>query len=612
MPDTAVHAHSPWERLARAVIECRRAADGAPVDAVVCPSPDSASRLLRHVACSALIRTRGGSLRMLRTIGQPWTDALLAAAETFLAAEEAQGPSAARARTAERRLARALELPQVEVVAPALDRPDPAQWQTRGLAVALRMRQLATDGATPLPAVLAAQVDSIEAALVGRLRVALETIVNGLDREELAAMAASRGDGRLYAFLAEPGRRRNRLQLAETFPLFLRAAATGEPGSAGALIRAATDAGAPLVDTLARHWAVRRSVLRGLQRCPVEVAGERWETNLDALVVTLDALPPESRPGAEPAGWRAFNEHLDFAATVFARRPWASPLALGWLRHAARHGWTRASLQEAGSALTEEAVAAVDVLRQALIDAISADVATPAATVADHAPRAWLAADRCLAGMAPRRLVELARRYRRELAAATAELAGEIQVATGTGFWPLLPGDYVSADGSRIVVSLTTRHALRRQGTALQNCLGNAHLAAYAAACRRGGTFIVAVLDAAMRAPLSTAAVHVSRSLATGTVTVRLAEHTGLRNAPPSASCGLAVREVLALARTSSYQQHLREVMRAIAARDRDELAGRRQARLLPLRLAVRRTLGEQRYAELLKVARGEQAAAAT
>lgn len=611
MPDTAFHPHPPWERLAGAVIETRRFGDGAAVDAVVCPAAGSASRSLRHVACCALIRTRAGSMWMLRTIGHPWTDTLLAAAETFLAAEDAQRPSVARARTVERRIARALELPQVQVIAPALDRPHPAQWQTRALAVALRLQQLAGEGEPP-PAVLAAQVDAIEAALLARLRVALDTIVHGLDHEQVAAMAASRGDGRLYAFLAEPGRRRNRLQLAETFPLFLRAAATGEPGSTGALIRVTVDAGAPLVDTLARHWAVGRSVLRGLQRCPVESAGERWEANLDALAVLLDALPPEFRPVAEAASWRAFNEHLDFAATVFGRRPWESPLALAWLRHAARHGWNRGSLQEAGSALTAEAVTAVDVLRRALIDALSADGIAPAATDAALAPRAWLAADRCLASMAPRRLVELARRYRRELAAATDELAGEIQVATGTGFWPLLPSDYVSADGSRIVVSLTTPAALRRQGTALQNCLGDARLAGYATACRRGGTFIVAVLDAATRRPQSTAALHVSRSLATATVTVRLAEHTALRNAPPSASCGLAVREVLALARTASYQQHLREGMRAIAARNRDELAGRRQARLLPVRLAVRRTVGEPRFAELLKLVLGEQAAAAT
>ena len=594
-------------------VQAQRADEAAPVDAIVCPSAATmaASRLPRHVACCALLRTRRGSLWMLRTTGHPWTDALLAKAESFLAAEEELGPSAARARTLERRIARALELPQVQVVPPALNRPDPSQWHTRALAVALRMQPLVVTGGAPHPAALAAEVDAIDAALIARLRAALGELLAGLDRDETAALAASRGDGRLYAFLSEPGRRRNRLQLAQTFPLFLRAAATGEPGSAGALIRATVDAGRPLIDALARHWAVSRSVLRGLRERSVEVVGAHWETNLEALVVALEALPPEFRPGAEAASWRAFNEHMDFAATVFGRRPWASPLALSWLRHAARHGWTRASLERAAGALTDEAVAAVELLRQALIDSLGTDSGVAAAAPADAASlaaRVWLAADRFLAGMPPRRLAELSQRYRRELAAATTEVAGEIAFATGASFWPLLPSDYLSGDRSRIVVSLTTPDALWRHGTALGNCLGDSHHASYASACRQGGTFIVAVLDSGTRAPLSTAEFRVSRPLTTGTAAVRLVEHTAVRNAPPSAPCSLAVREVLALARTPAYQQHLRDGFRALAVRNRDRNDGGRQARLLPMRLALRKTVGEERYAELLRLVRADRA----
>jgi TPR repeat protein len=605
MPDAVVASDSRWEALACAAVDARRSDDGATVQAIVCPSARGASPLPRHVACCALLRTRRGSLWMLRTVGHPWTDALLAAAEVFLAAEEEHGTSMARARTLERRLARTLELPQVQVVAPALDRPDPSQWQTRALAVALRMRQLAASDAPP-PAELAAQVDAIEAALARRLRAALEDLLAALDGEQTAAMAASRGDGRLYAFLSEPGRRRNRLQLAQTFPLLLRAAATGEPGSAGALIRAAVDAGAPLVDTLARHWAVSRSVLRGLRQCPVEVVGARWETSLEALVAALDALPPEFRPGAEAAKWRAFNEHLDFAGTMLGRPPWASPLALAWLRHAARQGWTRASLERAGAALTDEAVAAVELLRQALIETLRADSGASAASpdvAAARTARVWLATDRFLAGMAPRRLVEQAQRYRRELAAATTELAGEIAFASGASFWPLLPGDYVSGDRSRIVVPLTTPKELQRHGEALRICLGDSHLAGYASACLRGNTFIAAVLDAGTRLPLSTAAFHVSRPPTSGSAAVRLLEHTARHNELPSPRCALAVREVLALARTSAYQQHLRDGFRAIAERSRDPIDGGRQATRLPMRLAVKRIVGEERYAELLRLA---------
>ena len=596
--------------LVGALVEQRRSAGDGQVNAIVCPSARSvlAPRPLRHVSCGALIRTPSGAVYLLRTVGHVFTEERIAAASDLLVALADEIVSASDP-TLGSRLAYALELPAVQVLKPALDGSAPSQWDTRKLAVALRMQQLPRTGREPDPTALAAEVDAIEAELNRALAAALGQFVAGMDADALAADPRCATDIDLYNYLArpEPERRRNRLQLAATYPLFLRAAATGDSDTAGGLIRRTVDAGLPLVDTLARQWAVSRSVLRGLRHRPAEVVGTQWESNIEGLVAIHDRLPAEFRPGEDPEAWRAFNEHVALAESVFGRRPWTSALALGWMRHAAKRGWTRSAMSEAGVELTEEAVALVDGLRQALWETLRADSAVPSVAHADEAAlvsRAWHVVDRYLSTIAPRRLTELARRYRQEMAAARVELGNELSFAAGVGFWPVLPADCLSSDGSRVVVSLASPQALQQQGRVLGNCLGQASLSHYSSACSRGEAFIVAVLDAQTREPLSTAELRVKRAGTSGGREVHMVQHTAARNAAPSVQCRTALREVLARLRTDTYQQHLSDGLKAIAARRRGDPRGQLELERRAMGSAVRRTVGEGRYQELLGVLR--------
>jgi hypothetical protein len=605
MPTTVQDHRQPaprWAELGAALVEERLPGRGNGVVAVVCPAVHRVlPRPLRHTACCAVFRTEPNAVWMLRTVGYEWTEERLAAAVEVVARKLGHLP-ARRDPLLAVRLARALQVPQVQVLAAALDPPDPGQWETRRLALAARLQYLPPGERGPDPAALALDIDEIERALIARLGEALRRFAHSLDEDVLAAAPDAARDIELYDYLADPIHRRNRLQLASTFPLFLRAAVSSGGSGAGGLIRRVVDDGVPLVRTLAAQWAVSPSVLRGLRGRPVETIGAQWQANIAALVTVLNALPAEFRPGADAAAWRAFNDHVSFAESAFGRRPWTSPLALAWLRQAARRGWTAETIAEADHDLQQASIALVDQLRQALIEALKAEGTLPTRTTVDAAAlsaRAWHEADRVLAGMAPKRLIALAQRYRRELAVAQGEHASEIATARGARFWPLLPGEVLSGDRSRLVVPLDSRQALLAHGRAVVNCLGGSHLNHYAAACGRGDAFILGVLEAGSRRPLSTAEVRAQRLTLIGRTEVRLVQHTAAHNAAPSRACRDAVAEAVALLGTAGGQDHLRRGARALAARRRGDAQLLREFDLLPVRQAVRATIGDRRFDEL-------------
>jgi len=591
-----------WAKLAATLVDERSPGNGDGIAAVVCPAVGRVSpRSVRHTACCVVFRSEPGGVWMLRTVGHEWIEERLAKAAELVARNPGH-LSVRRDPMLATRLARALELPQVQVLAAALDPPDPLQWETRKLALATRLQQLRPEEGTPDPVALAAEVDGIERELLGRLGIALRRFAASLDPDILAAAPAAARDAELYAYLSDPAHRRNRLQLATTFPLFLRAAATSGGGGAGALIRRLADDGAPLVRTLAAQWAVSPSVLRGLRGLPVELIGAHWEAHIEALVAVLNALPAEFRPGTDAAAWRAFNDGIVFAESVFSRRPWTSPLALAWLRQAAGRGWTEAAIAETDREALQASIAMVDELRQALIEALKAECAADDA--AELSARAWRGADAYLAGITPKRLVALAQRYRRELAVAHGQHASELAVARGAGFWPLLPGEFVSSDRSRIVLSLADRQALRAHGRAVINCLGGTHLEYYAAACGRGQTFILGVLEAQSRRPLSTAEVRATRPTLTGRTKVRVVQHTAAHNDPPGRACRAAVAEAIALFATDGGQEHLRRGARALAAKRHGDVRLRREFDLLPVCQAVKTAVGGKRFDELVAALR--------
>jgi len=561
-------------------------------------------QLLRNSACSALLKAADGTLWMLRTVGHVWTEARLATAAEFVAA------SRARRRVdplLERRLARALELPQVAVAHPVLDRLEDSHWGVRRLAIGLWMEQSSNRGVPPDASRLATEVGAFEQKLGALLRAAIGRFVDGLEAEVIAVEPRSLGETRLYNFLVPPPSRRNRLQLAATFPLLVRAAAADDDTGLGADIRRMVDEGVPLLKALSRRWGVAPAVLRCLRQRKPELVGERWESNVQGLFTLLDALPAEFRPGENPAQWRDFNGLIALAEATFGPHPWDSALALAWLRHSARRGGTESSFAPALADLQPAVAAEIDAMRRALIETLAAESLTPLddAVSADALTvRARAAADRYLSGRAPRRLAELATRYRRLLAQARDEVPEQRGLPAGSGFWPLLPEEYRSRDGSRRVVSLTSRQALNRHGRALGNCLGNSHLAYYTAASQRGETFVVGVLQAESGQPLSTAELRVETADLGLRFTVRVVQHTAARNLRPSAQCRTALAEALVWLSTEACQRHLRTGQRAIAECRWREQRRRGEVQRLPMARALRGTVGEQRYELLLNAVR--------
>lgn len=604
------------------IVRERHEGEGAAIRWIVCPSPSIllAPKPLRHVPCCALLLTAQRTVWMLRTHGHAWTDARLALAAQALA--ELGEPSTKDPNVA-RHLAAKLGLPGLVVLNPALPGVDPAQWEIRRLASALSARagsrHRPASGAKPQTG----DITAIERQIRAELESAMCRFVEQLDGRVLAAAPDSLGDIDVYNYLARQPQQRNRLQLASTFPLFVRAAATAGRDGVGASIRLAVDAGLPLVKTLAKQWSVRPSAIRCLLHKPASLVGRRWEADPRRVAVALNALPAELRPGREASAWKRFNELISSAETVFGHRLLQSPLGLGWLRHAARGGWTQAAFGGTGSAIDAQDFAEVDALRHALMRALAGQAAVPLvhhAAGVDAETRLMALVDGYFAAMAPRRLVELARRYRREFELGRAQLSEDLAYLRGRRFWPLLPEDYVSRDGQRRIRTLTTVRSLMQHGQALRTCLAGDQLSAFAEACRRGTAYVLGIFEARSGAPLSTAEIRV---IAEGpSLRFRLQQHTGSRNAAPTAECRAAVAEVMELLSTPRIEAHLAAGMRARKRREAlalhsfvratgDSLPGHgwAEAERFASEQAVRRAIGERRFGELLTLARADCAA---
>jgi len=119
-----------------------------------------------------------------------------------------------------------------------------------------------------------------------------------------------------------------------------------------------------------------------------------------------------------------------------------------------------------------------------------------------------------------------------------------------------------------------------------------------------GEAFIVAVLDADAKAPLSIAEMRVSKRDLGARYAVEAVQHTARRNARPTAQCRAAIGEVLDLLKSEPLQQHLAVGLRLIAQRRRDRTESAREAERLPMRWALRRAIGDSSFASLLRACR--------
>ncbi len=528
---------------------------------------------VRNVSCCALLRLENGTAWFLKTTGQPWTEERARAAGAVLASHGVPGMPAQQL---EERIARAVGSRQIAIQQPVLTGADAAVWDFRRTAVALMARSIQYRPGVPALGEAAQEVSTLERQFQSDLDPAVRQFAAALDPEAIvAATVDGRVDTALYNYLVrEPGRAW-RMQFAHTFPLFLRAAATGDASSAGATLRQAVDAGVPLVNHLARVWAVRPGAVRCLiGRSPLLV-GARWEADPRTLVRLLDQLRPEDRPGEDPGTWARLGKGVDIAERIFRCPITASFLAMAWLRSAARNRFLAIETTRRGRGLSAEAMAAIDSLRGHLIDAL-ARMAAGDARGATGEPRVAAAtvADRRLAGMNPGRLASAAIAFAREHARLTSEyeqakadFERESRLRAGDAYWPLMPDDFSASDGALRVVALTSREALMQQGTRMALCIrGGGELAATAAACAQARAFLVAVVEVSSGSTQSVAEFRVRQPFRGGRYELDLVQHKGFGNRAPSPACVKAVHELTAQVRNREIQEHL-EAGRRLAHR---------------------------------------------
>jgi len=572
---------------------------------VLTPAP------LRHVACGALVRLADATVWMLRTRGAPWSPDRLAVAARTLRDEHGAWRDGAYLTG---RLSYALEIATVALVPPVLDRVDPALWDLRRTAIALVLRSLRTRGGEMDPAALAQATRATEAHLATALDAALAEFHAATDTEAYRQATPAAGDADIarYNFLVQAPHRAWRLQLARTFPLFVHAAATGGDNTAGETIRTAVDAGVPLVRHLAARWDVTAGAIRVLVGKDVTTVGGQWEGNVRGLVKVLDALRPDDRPGTRSADWQNFNRAVAAAERIFRAPPWTSAVARMWLREAARQGWARLDEAAAQRLWEPAAIAAVQQFRDSLarwLELAVARHATPPPVVPNAGCDA--AADHYVSTRQPRRLAAIAERFEVCRRGVRADLVDQSSLLGGESFLPLLPGDMVAADGTRIVAPLTTRAALQRHGEAMDNCLEAMLLGSYVADCAAAKSFILGILDAATRKPASTAEVRVRRQPRAGRLEAHVVQHTAQFNAPPSLHCRQALAEAVAAVGSDAGQQHLEAGLRILRQR---RLLGQARAKeegeCLLLGEALAQTLGPAALEELAAGVRKRLAAA--
>jgi hypothetical protein len=561
-------------------------------------------RPLGHVCGCALLRLADGTVWMLRLPGKAWTkNRILSAAEVL------KTQSTVCQAGAEQRIRRLPGLEGTTVEVPSLEALNPAQWDIPRMAAALAARQRATSAIRhPLPAIKEL-TNSVEAALHRKLAIALREFVAGMDKMVVAA-ATSGGslDIAVYNYLVREPFRAFRLQFAATFPGLVSVTVEAAPGTLGAELRAIVDEGRPVVKSLAASWGVRPGVIRQLVARPPEPAASKWTARPRELAVLLNALRPEDVPTDAAEDWDLFDEAVSIGRRLFRKPVWQSAPALQWLRDCVYHERRGGEAVRTRWLPDKEALGEINRFRDALAESLRHDAGGSTAASAQPLLLAGeVVIDRFFSRSAHRGgLGKIAADYQKSLTDLRRKLrevqARASRVALGTEMWPLIPADFVSSDGTRVVRPLITYEALTNHGTALANCLGRSYAFRYLRQGAQGTTFVLGLFDAATGSPCSTAEVVVKRYAETHSYGLIIAQHTAKENADPSPACIQAMDELLRCCREGDVRRHLEQGWRLLSARRSRRIRHHNQAEdLVTVRMALRQCLGDQTYDELLE-----------
>ena len=272
-----------------------------------------------------------------------------------------------------------------------------------------------------------------------------------------------------------------------------------------------------------------------------------------------------------------------------------------WVREAMQSDPRRAT-RDIASPFESRAVTAVEVFREELIRVAAVEAGAPQiARRAIDANAIQRTIDKELLGVRVRRLIATAEQWHQAYLQARTQDDDLAAFMRGSRYWPLIPSEYVTNDGSRRIVPLVNSQAVMEHGKAMSICLAGSHLAAYDAACRKGRVFLLAMLDAASGARLSTAEFKATRHAAGRKITVTLVQHTSQGNHAPSSACRQALHELGGVISSEPIQRHLRLGLTAMSTFRERRVEAVDRADLLAKIRAFRQTLGHEHYESLVR-----------
>ena len=549
---------------------------------------------LGHIKSVALMRLEDATVWMLMLQKAAWTDERLSAAAESLARVSAQAFTKS---SIESLLRKDLGVGSLSLAPPPIRRIDERLWEIEKVAFAYVRGPTARGTAAGIPETrLAKREWTARAELRHDLGEALRSFRRLMDPEVLPmASTGRRFDLRVYNYLAHSRFQRYRLQFAKTFPSLLLTAVVAEPRSFGEDLRSFVDSGAPLIKGLAARWSVRPGVVRHLVGRDWNSVGQQWSRDARGLAVALDALHPQDLPGDDPAEWEAFNRIAVTGQRLFLRPIWESAAGLKWLRVCVRlsrrgdeqtldrwlPGWN--DIEQ----ITRFRAALTRTVRQETGDA-------PLAAGNDNGAAVIDAIDRVVLQIADQGLGEVASLFAEEVAR-TRRCDAVWRIHARETLMPLVPEDFVSADGTTRVTPLCTDRELRAHGARMRNCLRSTSAFSVARLSRLGTVFIVGLYDVHSGKALSTAEIRAVPARQGTAYRLVTEQHTASANRTPSSRCIDTLQQFLCHSRSEEVRAHLTEQWRALR-----HLGITDYAPPTPSPRALRNTLGEQVYESLL------------
>lgn len=399
-----------------------------------------------------------------------------------------------------------------------LDQDDPLKL-TAALprAIARAAGQIGKPGAT------AVSLSDLRTSITGRLTGEwLATRSAFISRLDAGAVVQSRAIDGLrpssynYLNTISAEHRRNRAQAMAVFPLLQPVLMTQSFDG----VRAAIDAGQPLIDVLALHYQASKAMIRVLRGVTTADLGHR--TGDPGTVITLLREIPSSWWPRDPETWRQFAAAANTIAQV-SRRPITTATNQLWLRRCAKNGYppqvgTPEDLAQLGQDIDEF----MDALRRGL-HWVLPDPRNALSDAPRKRPLEIAAALR--AGLGLDKLGQVVRRYGDAYRRAVAEFAEEAELWRGVR-WPTL-GDGPCNYGMVSIHPLRTPADLKEEGARMGNCV-----AGYVAQCMKGTSQIWSVrLEDGTR--LSTLETRI-RKYPNGQRSLDIQQHKGVRNGAPA------------------------------------------------------------------------------